>query len=108
MDESIMALKDIYEKYSDMAVHDKILEFIKTELPERLDTHIERMQRQEQLVQGTEAFINEFLINSETKYMYIAKSAIFVKYDGIEFKLVNESDILHKILTGISNNKSLF
>ena len=65
------------------------------------------MQRQEQLEQGTEAFINEFLINSETKYMYIAKSAIFVKYDGIEFKSENESNILHKILTGISNNKSL-
>ena len=73
MDESIMALKDIYEKYSDMAVHNKILEFIKTELPERLDTHIERMQRQEQLVQGTEAFINEFLINSELAVIQLKK-----------------------------------
>lgn len=105
--ESIIALKSIYERYSDVAVHAKILEFIKTELPERLDAYIERIQRQEQLVLGTEAFINEFLINSETKYMYIAKSAIFVKYDGIEFKLVNESDILHKILTRVSKKKIL-
>ena len=105
--ESITALEEIYEKYPDARIHYKILEFIKQELPERLDSFIERQQRQEQLEQGTEAFINEFLINSEIKYMYIGKSDIFVKYDGSEFKLVNESDILHKILTGISGNKDL-
>ena len=54
MEESMVALKNIYEKYTDPVVHDKILEFVRTELPERLDTYIEKMQRQEQLEQGTE------------------------------------------------------
>ena len=107
IEESILALSEIYATYSDSNLHHKILEFIKRELPERLDTHIERMKRQDKLEKGTEVFINEFLINSGMKYMYIAKSDIFVKYDTTQFTLVNESEILHEVLTRVSNNKEL-
>lgn len=103
----VCVLKNIYSEYKDTVSDQKIIEFIQKELPERLDSHIERTQRYEKLELGTEAFINEFLINSDTKYMYIDKSNIFIKYDGSEFKLVNESDILHNILTGISHSKIL-
>ena len=107
IEESITTLKEIYIKYANSNLDLKILEFIKRELPERLDAHIKRMERQDKLEKGTEAFINEFLINSSVKYMYIAKSDIFVKYDTIQFTLVNESEILHDILTRVSNNKAL-
>lgn len=107
LQESILALNNLYERYVDTNLRIKILDFIKGEIPERLDLHISRMERIENLNKGAEAFINEFLINSEIKYTYIAKSDIFIEYNGSQFKLVNESEILHRILTGLSKNKML-
>ena len=107
IDTSIAALTEIYKNYSDPRIHNKILEFIKRELPERLDIYINRIERIEGLEKGADAFINEFLINSDTKYTYITKPNIFIEYSGRQFKLVNESEILHRILTGISKNKAL-
>ena len=107
LEESITALTAIYNRYSDANLHEKILDCITNELPEILDTFINRIERIKGLEKGADAFINEFLINSDIKYTYIAKSNIFIEYDGIQFKLVNESEILHRILTGITKNKAL-
>ena len=41
------------------------------------------------------------------QYFYISNSDIFISYNGEEFKLINESELLHQILTGISQNKTL-
>ena len=92
IDTSIAALTEIYKNYSDPRIHNKILEFIKRELPERLDIYINRIERIEGLEKGADAFINEFLINSDTKYTYITKPNIFIEYSGRQFKLVNESE----------------
>jgi len=99
-------LRDVYDKYPEH-LHPKIVEFVKKELPYKLDGCISRIERIKDLEAGADAFINEFLINSERKFMYIGKSDIFIEYDGKQFKLVNESEILHEILTGLTEEKSL-
>jgi len=100
-------ITEVYHTYDNPILRQKILEFILRELPERLESHIQRMKRHEELEKGADVYINEFLINSGMRYMYIPKSNVFIRYDGEEFKIVNESEILHKILTGISSNKRI-
>ena len=66
-----------------------------------------KKERYETLKNLSNAYINDFLQNNEMQYFYISNSAIFISYNGEEFKLINESELLHQILTGISQNKTL-
>ena len=101
------ALLSIIHQYSDMESKKIILEFIQKDLNEKMEQLWERKKRHEDLERESGSYINDFLINSDTQYVYIGNSNIFLEYRGEEFKLVNESDILHDILTGISQNKIL-
>mgnify|MGYP003630772121 CR=1 FL=1 len=87
--------------------HAKVIDFIQKELPERLEQQKKRAKRNEDMQNDADKYITTFLIDSDTKYMYISKSNIFVMYDGMDFKLVNESTLLHKILSNLSTNKTL-
>jgi hypothetical protein len=101
------ALLSITNQYSDSNSLKKILNYISKDLNEKMEQYWERKKRQEELIRGSELYISDFLTNSDTKYVYIGNSNIFLEYKGEEFKLVNESEILHNILTGISQNKIL-
>jgi hypothetical protein len=101
------ALLLIINQYPDVDSKKKILEYINKDLHEKMDQRWERKKRHEDLERESETYINEFLVNSEIQYVHIGNSNIFLEYRGEEFKLVNESEILHDILTGISQNKTL-
>ena len=83
--------------------HSKILYYLKKELPERLEQYKTRIRRLENMQSETEQFINEFTIDSEIKYMYIQKTNLYVKYDGENYIPINESILLHKVLSKLSN-----
>jgi len=104
INEEIMIL---YNLYDDKECRDKLLEFIQKDLNEKMLTFWERRERQENLKKLSDNYINDFLVNNDTQYFYIHNSEIFISYNGETFKSINESEILHQILTGISKNKSL-
>lgn len=104
INEEILSLYNIYD---DDECREKLLEFIQKDLNEKMLSFWERRERLENLKQMSDAYINDFLFNNETQYFYISNSEIFLSYNGETFKLINESEILHQILTGISQNKSL-
>ena len=87
--------------------HSKILYYLKKELPERLEQYKTRLKRLENMQNETEQFINEFTIDSEIKYMYIQKTNLYVKYDGGNYIPINESILLHKVLSKLSNKREL-
>ena len=104
----IEEINNLFCKYNDNpGVTDKILYYIKKELPERINLLIEREERKHKLEVNAESYINEFLINSENKYVYIPKSEFYIKYDGKDFSIENESNILHTILADISKKSEL-
>ena len=100
-------LQLIYNEYDNVICREKMIEFIQKELRERLDSFLSRKKRIEDLEKNSQVYINDFLLNSDMHYTYISNSNIFISYNGEEFKLVNESDILHAILTNISQKKYL-
>ena len=86
LNDCINMVESIYNKYSDNDhIKSKIYEYINKELPERIQNYKEHYEKKGALEQDAEAYINEFLINSNEKYLYISKSNMYVKYDGKNF-----------------------
>ena len=100
-------ISNLYNIYDDDECREKLLEYVQKDLNEKMLTFWERRERLENLKKLSDSYINDFLVNNDIQYFYIANSEIFLSYNGETFKLVNESEILHQILTGISKNKSL-
>jgi hypothetical protein len=99
-------LDNIIQAYGE-EYHPKILDYLKRELPERLEQQIKRTERLKILQKDATQFVNEFTTDSDIKYMYIQKSNQFVKYDGENYSTINESILLHKILSNLSNKREL-
>ena len=97
----------IFSIYKDFELRSKMLEYIRKDLRDKMELFLEKRKRLENLELSSNAYINDFLVNSEMHYMYIPKSEIFISYNGEEFKIINESEILHEILSGISQDKEL-
>ena len=106
MDIAHKELDNVLNMY-DPQYYTRVIDFIKRELPERLEQQKKREKRNEDMQNDADKYITTFLIDSDTKYMYISKSNIFVMYDGKDFKMINESTLLHKILSNLSTNKTL-
>lgn len=98
---------NLYNIYDDDECREKLLEFIQKDLNEKMLTFWERRERLENLKKLSDSYINDFLENNDIQYFYISNSEIFICYNNETFKLINESEILHQILTGISKNKTL-
>ena len=73
-------------------------------LPSTLATenriHKENAQRKILLEQELKSFKNVFLVNNP--YYYLPTSNTFYRYDGINYKNVNEDDIIYHLLSTIS------
>ena len=74
-------LDNILSQYNE-SYHSKIFYYLKKELPERLEQQIKRTEKVHNMRKESSQFINEFIADSDIKYMYIQKSSQFIKYDG--------------------------
>ena len=73
---------NIYNTYNTPELHDKILEFIQKDLTDKLESFLERKKRNEILEINSNAYINDFIVNSEMSYVFIPNSEISSKqYD---------------------------
>ena len=101
-------ISNLYELYNDEECREKLLEYIQKDLTDKMLSFWVRRERNDNLKKSSDIHINDFLVNSESQYFYIANSEIYISYNDEHFKIINESELLHIILTGISQNKSLF
>ena len=106
-EQAINKIEELFNNNTNEKIQENILKYINKELPERIKLLKERENRKQQLETNAESYINEFLINSENKYAYIPRSEIFIKYNGKDFKIENESNILYNILADISKKRDL-
>lgn len=121
----ILKIKDIisilFKKYSNNKnIIDKLTTYLDTQLCSVLENIcIKEYKKQQillenvnlreekklQLIQDQAIFTNKFL--QKNLYYYIYNTDIFIYYDGSQFKIIKEDDILHDILTSISQEKKL-
>ena len=105
--DTLKTISDLFNKYNKVELYNKINYYIKKELPERLELYIKKEERKQQIEEEIDYYINDFLINRSEKYIYISRSEIYIKYDGKNFQIENESNIIHTVLQDISEKKNL-
>lgn len=109
-DKSHITINELYQKYeSDPYMISKITSYICTQLPNICEniklTHYQRALRMEELNTEQDAFIQSFLTNNQ--YFYASATDKYFFYDGIQYQIISEDDILHKVLSTISNGRNL-
>jgi hypothetical protein len=107
---SHITINELYQKYeSDPYMISKITSYICTQLPNICEniklTHYQRALRIEELNTEQDAFIQSFLTNNQ--YFYASATDKYFFYDGIQYQIISEDDILHKVLSTISNGRNL-
>jgi hypothetical protein len=100
----------IYTKYQNNEyMLSKTYNYICNLLPNILNniekTHIERVNRMEELSNEQDEFIQSFL--TKTQYFYVSATEKFFFYDGIHYHLINEDDIIYNVLSTITRDTHL-
>jgi hypothetical protein len=109
-EKSHITINELYQKYeSDPYMISKITSYICTQLPNICEniklTHYQRALRMEELNTEQDSFIQSFLTNNQ--YFYASATDKYFFYDGIQYQIISEDDILHKVLSTISNGRNL-
>jgi hypothetical protein len=100
----------IYKKYENneymlSKTHNYICNLLPNILNNIEKTHIERVNRMEELSNEQDEFIQSFLSNNQ--YFYISTTEKFFCYDGLHYHLINEDDIIYSILSTITRDTHL-
>ena len=103
-------IDELYMKYNaDPYMLSKLNSYICTQLPNIFENiklnHYQRALRMEELTGEQDTFIQTFLTNNQ--YFYVSTTDKYFFYDGIHYQIISEDDILHKILSTISNGRNL-
>jgi len=87
----------------------RLRSFLEALLPSHLDkaaeSHELREKRRSRLEKDEARFTQEFLLRHH--YAFSSPAELFFKYDGASLSIYSEDDVLHDILTLISENRSL-
>lgn len=104
---SIDHLYNIYEKdtYMLQRLHNHVVNYLPNTLENELKNHERRVTRNKYLISEKEIFIQVFL--NKNHYYYLTSSNCFYNYDGQNYYIVKEDDILHKLLSTISYDRVL-
>jgi hypothetical protein len=109
-DEVIEKVNFLYEKYQgnpfiQTKIHNYIVNLLPINLENQNEEHVIRKERKEKLTEETDKFIARFM--AKNKYFYCNLSEYFFSYDGKHYKIHNEDDIVHEILSTITQEKLL-
>jgi hypothetical protein len=102
-------VENIYEKYkNDTYMKPKILNYfnnqIETIFQDMNDLHNKRIARKIEMTSEQDTFIETFLNNNQ--YFYNSSTDNYFFYDGLNYYIYNEDDILHNVLSSISRERS--
>ena len=107
---SLETIQELNEKYKDdLYMLNKTHNYICSQLPVFLDnlkkTHEDRIQRIHLLTNEQNNFIQSFLNNNQ--FFYIPTTERFFYYDGNHYNIFSEDDILHYVLSSITQGRQL-
>lgn len=108
--ECVTAIAHYFEHYQDNAyMKDRIHKHIVHNLSNLLSNECKNHERRENLVnylrEEQQIFMQVFL--SKHRYYYLSTNECFYEYNGVDYCIVKEDDILHKLLSSISKDRVL-
>jgi len=107
---AIFIVRELYAKYADdpymsMKTHNYICNQLPNVLQNTFVNRQLRITRTEELTTEQDSFIETFLANN--RYFYAPCTDKFFYYDGINYKVYSEDEILHNILSTITKDRNL-
>ena len=107
-----LKLKELYELYEkDEFLLQKINHYINIELPNILintkKLYQDRINRKLLLTEAHNEFVNNFINLHKNIYFYCSTTEIFFKYNNINYNTIKEDDIIHDILSTISQQTNI-
>lgn len=102
-------IDNLYAKYADDPyMFQKTHHYVCFQLPAILEniqkTHVERQTRNDHLSLEQDAFIQSFL--NTNQYFYVPTTERFFHYDGLNYRVFTEDDLLHHVLTTITRERN--
>lgn len=109
-DKCINIVKDLIENYKGneymlQRIHNHIVNYLPNTLENEFKNYEKRVNRNNYLTNEQHVFIQIFL--SKNKYFYLSNNNFFYEYDNEKYLIVKEDDIIHKLLSTISNDRVL-
>jgi hypothetical protein len=110
MDKCHYSLATLYDKYKNneymlQRLHTHIVNCLPNTLEYELRTHEKRIDRTNFLTNEQQTFIQVFL--QKNLYYYLPNINLFYEYNGTNYMIVREDDIIHKLLSSISKDRVL-
>ena len=105
--ETIKELLDKYKEseYMTQRIYNHIINYLPNTLENEMKNYEKRVNRNNFLTNEQNTFIQVFL--SKNKYFYLSNNNFFYEYDGKRYLIVKEDDVIHKLLSNISNDRVL-
>ena len=104
------SITELFEKYKDheymlQRINTHIVNYLPNALSNECKQHEDRITRNNYLTNEQQVFIQVFL--SKNQYFYLTSNNFFYEYNGANFFIVKEDDIIHKLLSSISKDRVL-
>ena len=104
------AITELFEKYKDheymlQRINTHVVNYLPNSLSNECKQHEDRLIRNNFLTNEQQVFIQVFL--SKNQYFYLSSNNFFYEYNGANFLIVKEDDIIHKLLSSISKDRVL-
>jgi len=112
-EECIQTINTIFENYENSEnseymlnrIYSHIVIFLPNTLKNEYNIYEKRLNRNTFLTNEQHIFIQVFL--SKNKYYYLPNNGLYYEYDGKNYSIVKEDDIIHKLLSTISKDRIL-
>lgn len=104
------SITELFEKYKDheymlQRINTHIVNYLPNSLSNECKIYEDRLIRNNYLSNEQQIFIQVFL--SKNQYFYLQSNNFFYEYNGSNFLIVKEDDIIHKLLSSISKDRVL-
>ena len=105
--DSIQKLFKKYEnnEYMLQRIHNHVVNYLPSVLDNELKNHEKRVNRNMYLTNEQQIFIQVFL--NKNQYYYLSSNNCFYEYNGKNYFIIKDDDIIHKLLSSISKERIL-
>ena len=94
-----------HSEYMLQRIHNHIVNYLPNTLDNEFKNYEQRQNRNTYLTNEQQIFIQVFL--SKNKYFYLNSNNFFYEYNGKNYFIVKEDDVIHKLLSTISKDRIL-
>jgi len=104
------SIQDLFKKYENneymlQRIHNHVVNYLPSVLDNELKNHEKRVNRNMYLTNEQQIFIQVFL--NKNQYYYLSNNNCFYEYNGKNYFIIKDDDVIHKLLSNISKDRVL-